>query len=71
MGNKNNLKDSQEIDDDEASSFAEDLKGEFIKISAKTFEKIKELFNIVATKLLSQKKDDNKTEKKCKCGDYF
>ena len=45
MGNKSDLKESQQVNDDEARAFAEELKGEFIKTSAKTSEGINELFN--------------------------
>ena len=71
MGNKSDLKESQQVNDDEARAFAEELKGEFMKISAKTSEGINELFNLITTNLLSQMKDNIKTEKKSKCCDCF
>ena len=73
MGNKSDLKESQQVNDDEARAFAEELKGEFMKTSAKTSEGINELFNLITTNLLSQIKDNNnnKTEKKCICCDCF
>ena len=73
MGNKSDLKESQQVSDDEARAFAEELNGEFIKTSAKTSEGISELFNLITTNLLSQIKDNNnnKTEKKCICCDCF
>ena len=73
MGNKSDLKESQQVNDDEARAFAEELNGEFIKTSAKTSEGISELFNLITTNLLSQIKDNNsnKTEKKCICCDCF
>ena len=73
MGNKSDLKESQQVNDDEAKAFAEELNGEFIKTSAKTSEGISELFNLITTNLLSQIKDNNsnKTEKKCICCDCF
>ena len=73
MGNKSDLKESQQVNDDEAKAFAEELNGEFIKTSAKTSEGISELFNLITTNLLSQIKDNNnnKAEKKCICCDCF
>ena len=77
MDNKSDLQDSEEVDENEARNFAKEINAIFIKTSAKTSSEIKELFNSIGTKLLSQiegipkklKKENNDKGKKPGCCD--
>ena len=50
LGNKSDKLNEEEVNEDEAKKFAEEIKGEFLKVSAKTGDNIQNLFENIIKK---------------------